>query len=190
VIHICAIFGWNGGHVNGARDVIEPQPIKQPGKCLFTMSCTKEWSVCVCVCPILLQPRVICVSPVSELRFEPCLHNCWISCYVYRSIEMVRSSQIIWCHHVQWIILQLMPEMWILLWPEHHILVTSTVICGTFITEKNLLAGCGTWELSSKAQHVAPIHAGTLQFIHKSWAIQPQLSSLSSHGLTFLTTAY
>jgi len=29
------------------------------------------------------------------------------------------------------------------------------VIGGTFITEKNLLAGCSTWELSSKAQHIA-----------------------------------
>jgi hypothetical protein len=127
----------------------------------------------VCVCPILLQPHVIHESPVSELRFELRMHHWWISCYVHRSIETVRSNQIIWCHHMRWIIFQLMPEMGILLWPEHHIFVTSTVIGGTFITEKNLLAGCGTLELSSKAQHIAPIHVGTWQFIHKSQAIQP-----------------
>jgi len=127
----------------------------------------------VCVCPILLQPYIIHESPVSELRFEPHLYHCWISCYVHRSIETVRSSQIIWCHHMWWIIFQLMPEMGILIWPEHHISVTSTVIGGTFSNENNILAGCSTWELCNKVQHIAPIHVGTWQYIRKSRAIQP-----------------
>ena len=125
----------------------------------------KECSVCVCL--ILLQPHVLHESPVSELKFEPRMHHRWISCHVHR------SNQIIWCHYMQWIIFQLTPEMGIFLWPEHRIFVTSTVIGGKFITENNLLAGCSTWELSSKAQHIAPIHVGTWQFIHKSQAIQP-----------------
>jgi hypothetical protein len=37
-----------GGHVNSARDVIDPQPIQRPGKCSFKTLCTKECSVCVC----------------------------------------------------------------------------------------------------------------------------------------------
>ena len=126
--------------------------------------CTRT-RVCLRSCPILMQPH---------------LHNCWISCYDHRSIETVRSNQIIWCHHMGWIIFRLMPKMGVLLWPEYHISVTISAIGGTFITEKNLLAGCSTWELSSTAQHMAPIHVGTWQFIHKSQVIQPH-SQTSLH---------
>jgi len=51
----------------------------------------------VCGCPIVLQPHVIQKSFVSQLRYEPRLQYCRIRCRIHRSIEKVRSNQIIWC---------------------------------------------------------------------------------------------
>ena len=136
----------------------------------------------VCGCPIVLQPHVIQEYSVSQLRYESRLQHCRIRCRVHRSIKKVRSNQIIWCHtrpydHMRWIIFQLLREMGILLWPEHHISVTRTAIDGTFVTEKNLWAGYGTWERvqQSTAWFIAPIHVAIWQFILESWAIRPHI---------------
>ena len=50
-----------------------------------------------CGCPIVLQPHVIQKSFVSQLRYEPRLQYCRIRCRIHRSIEKVRSNQIILC---------------------------------------------------------------------------------------------
>ena len=46
---------------------------------------------------IVLQPHVIQESSVSQLRYEPRLQQCRIRCRIHRSIEKVRSNQIILC---------------------------------------------------------------------------------------------
>jgi len=136
----------------------------------------------VCGCPIVLQPHVIQESFVSQLRYEPRLQHCRIRCRIHRSIEKVRSNQIIWCHtcsyhHMWWIMFQLLREIGILLWPENHISVARTAIDGTFVTEKNLWAGYGIWECvqQSTAWFIAPIHVAIRQFIHERWAIRPHV---------------
>jgi hypothetical protein len=75
-----------GGHVNGAREVSETEPIQQPAKCSFKTSHTKRMK-CACA------PS--CESCVSKLRCQPGLQHCQIICYIQDSIKNVRSSQII-----------------------------------------------------------------------------------------------
>ena len=130
----------------------------------------------VCGCPIVLQPHVIQESSVSRLRYEPRLQHCRIRCRIHWSIEKVRSNQITWCHtrpyhHMRWIMFQLLREIGIILWPEHHTSVTRTAIDGTFVTEKNLWAGYGISECvqHSMAWFIATIHVAIWQFIHESW---------------------
>ena len=146
----------------------------------------------VCRCPIVLQPHVIQESFVSKLRYEPCLQHCPIRCPIHRSIEKLRSNQIIWCHthpyhHMWWIMFQLLREIGILLWPEHHISVVCTAIDGTFVTEKNLCAGYGIWECvqQSTAWFIAPIHVAIWQLGNTA-----SHSSLSTCGLALLTVAH
>ena len=67
--------GLCGGHANGARNVVDPWPIQWLAKHSFKMLCTdtKCVCVCVCVCVPLRCSHVIHETPISELRFEPCL---------------------------------------------------------------------------------------------------------------------
>ena len=92
----------------------------------------------VCGCPIVLQSHVIQESSVSQPRYEPRLRHCRIRCRIHRSIEKVRYNQIIWrhtrpYHHMQWIMFQLLLEIGILLWTEHHISVARTAIVGSTV---------------------------------------------------------
>ena len=72
---------------------------------------------------------------------------------------------------------QLLHEIGILLWPEHHISVARTAIDGTFVTAKNLWEGYGIWECVQESMEwfIAPIHVAIQQFIHESWAIRPHM---------------
>ena len=99
-----------------------------------------------CLCPIVLLPHEIHVSPMSESR----LQHCQTGRCVHGFVEKVRSDQIKWphtrsYHHTDEGLCCSSCLKWgSLLRPEHHISVVLTAIDGTFVTEKNHWAAPGT----------------------------------------------